>query len=200
MKSVKYNQLESLRGLLAIAVTLIHVQFAVSILTDNFLIQGRSGGNWPVDFFFVLSGFVISYGYGDKINSKNSFYNFVIKRFRRLYPLHIVTLLAFVLIELARYFVEVKYPGTIIRPAFEGSDYKAFVSNLFLTQAFTGDVNSFNGPSWSISVEFYTYFIFGLICLIFKKRLFIYIFLFLLSLIKILSGALSGTFPFEKII
>lgn len=180
----KFNQLESLRGILALCVAIIHVQFAVSIITDNFLIKG-GGGNWPVDFFFVLSGFVISYAYGNEIISKATFSTFIQKRFWRLYPLHLLTLFVFCFIETARYVVEIYLPGTIIRPAFEGSDYIAFLSNLFLIHAFTGDINSFNGPSWSISVEFYTYFLFGMISLFLKNKLFIYIILIVLSFSRI---------------
>ncbi|MDB4238742.1 acyltransferase [Alphaproteobacteria bacterium] len=180
----KFDQLESFRGILALCVSLIHVQFAISILTNNFIIKA-GGGDWPVDFFFVLSGFVISYAYGNKVKSRATFYVFIRKRFWRLYPLHLLTLLIFVFIEAARYIVEFYYPGTIIRPGFEGSDYSAFISNLFLFHAFTGDIGSFNGPSWSISVEFYTYFLFGIVALLFKNRLFIYIILIIFSFLRI---------------
>jgi len=47
-----------------------------------------------VDFFFVLSGFVIAYTY-QNIDSWPAFGKFYKKRFFRLYPLHIIVLLLF---------------------------------------------------------------------------------------------------------
>ena len=65
------------------------------IQNSNFIMNG----GLVVDFFFVLSGFVISLNYLDKINTKNDLIKFQKKRFLRLYPLHILTLLIFVFID-----------------------------------------------------------------------------------------------------
>ena len=54
----KLNHLESLRGIAAITVVLFHWEVN-SILNNNFTKNG-----WiMVDFFFVLSGFIIAYNY-----------------------------------------------------------------------------------------------------------------------------------------
>lgn len=162
---MKLLPLESLRGVAALVVSLLHFQIAQSVLTTNPLVRN---GDLMVDLFFVLSGFVIAYNYMDRISNFQELVDFQSRRFWRLYPLHLMTLLAFFAIELARFVVEERYPGTILTPAFENSTILAFLSNLFLTQSITGHLNTFNAVSWSISTEFYTYLIFGIILLFTK--------------------------------
>ena len=55
-----------------------------------------------VDFFFVLSGFVIALNYQGAIRSGASLLEFQYRRFFRLYPLHLVMLLVFLLLECAK--------------------------------------------------------------------------------------------------
>lgn len=160
--------LESLRGIAAVIVSLLHFQVAQSILTNNPLVRH---GDLMVDLFFVLSGFVIAYNYADKINSLEELISFQKSRFWRLYPLHILTLFIVVGIETARLILGEISPGAISIPTFARSSWDAFISNLFLVQSMTGHVNSFNGVSWSISTEFYTYIIAGLFFLFGKKSL-----------------------------
>lgn len=158
----KISSLDGLRGIAAVVVSLVHMQFSVSILTDNFLVKGA---DWPVDLFFVVSGFVICYAYGDKISNFKGIKNFIYRRFWRLYPLHFITLILLVFFEFARYFLERTIPGTIINPAFSKADFAAFFSNLFLIQVLNGKIHSFNGPSWSISAELIAYLVFVLVAI-----------------------------------
>ncbi|MFL0162071.1 acyltransferase family protein [Aquirufa salirivi] len=159
----KLLPLESLRGIAALVVALLHFQIAKSFFNENFLVKN---GDLMVDLFFVLSGFVIAYNYSGKIGNISELLSFQKKRFWRLYPLHVVTLFAFIAIEISRYYVGIINPASVLKPAFENSGFWAFISNLFLLQSFTGHSGSFNGPSWSISVEFYVYVVFGLFSLL----------------------------------
>jgi peptidoglycan/LPS O-acetylase OafA/YrhL len=152
----KLLPLESLRGVAAILVALLHFQPA-PMLRELLIVRNS---DLMVDLFFVLSGFVISFGYWEKIKSINDVVAFQKKRFLRLYPLHFATLLAFVVLECARYVTQLS-----IRPAFENSGLVAFVSHALLVQSFTGHNSAFNAPSWSISTEFYTYFLFAVFLL-----------------------------------
>ena len=56
-----------------------------------------------VDFFFVLSGFVITHAYSRKLQSGREVGAFTLRRFARLWPLHVAVLGAFVALELVRY-------------------------------------------------------------------------------------------------
>lgn len=153
----KILPLESLRGLAAVIVALLHFQPA-PVLKEFVLI--RNGG-LMVDFFFVLSGFVIALNYSAKIATFGDVIAFQTKRFWRLYPLHLFLLLVFLCIEGARYITRISIHG-----AFEKSTLTAFWSHVFLLQSMTGHVSAFNVPSWSISTEFYTYLIFATLVLV----------------------------------
>ena len=159
------SSIEGLRGIAAVTVSLVHMQFAPSFFTENFLVKGAG---WPVDLFFVISGFVICYAYGESILTFKNLTHFSYKRFLRLYPLHLITLVLLVFLEFARYFGEIFSPGTIMTPAFSTSNFSSFISNLFLVHVLTGQIHSFNGPSWSISAEFVTYLTFGAMILVFR--------------------------------
>ena len=89
--------LDSLRGIAALQVLLFHVNN--QLLGDlspiaSYFINGIS----PVAFFFVLSGFVLSYPYFKK-NNNIDYYKFIIKRIFRIYPLYIVILILVVIFQ-----------------------------------------------------------------------------------------------------
>ena len=136
-------------------------------------------------FFSYLSGFVISLNYIEKINSKIDLINFQKKRFLRLYPLHILTLFVFILIEIIKIIVE-NYTNlqTTYAPFTGFNNFYSLVANFFLLHGWYGW--SFNLPSWSISTEFYTYFIFAIAVLNTRYKLSIFILLILLSLLLFL--------------
>lgn len=122
-----------------------------------------------VDFFFVLSGFVIALNYQSRITTVTHLYQFQLRRFLRLYPLHLATLLLFVGIEL------VKWIGQNLgldsnSGAFTNNNFASFVANLFLVQNFFNSAMVWNSPSWSISAEFFTYVVFGFVVLLMARR------------------------------
>ena len=57
--------LETFRGVFALVIVLHHLKINTPIHTSNFI----QNGGLVVDFFFVLSGFIIAYNYLGKINS-----------------------------------------------------------------------------------------------------------------------------------
>ncbi len=173
MKKEKLLYLESLRGFAALIVALYHGNLMFS---DSFLeIPLINHGYVMVDFFFVLSGFVIAYNYADCILKWRDVMTFQTKRFLRLYPLHIITFFVFVGIESAKYIFETRAGIVANNPAFSQNDWSAVFGNLFLTHSFTENDMTFNDPSWSISAEFYTYLLFAVVFLIIQKPLFRFI-------------------------
>ncbi len=62
-----------------------------------------------VDFFFVLSGFVIALNYQHKIRTFGNLVNFQSRRFLRLYPLHFLMLMVFLGIALIKYVGETRF-------------------------------------------------------------------------------------------
>ncbi len=156
-----FDSLESMRGIAALTVVLLHMP---PLLSERYIPAFVDNGFLMVPFFFVLSGFVIHRNYFDVIEDRWTFLRFIFLRIGRLYPVHLVFLLVWLAAEFVRYGASHLYglhaPGTV---PFRENSPLAFVENLFLVQAlgFTNDGGTFNGPSWSISVEFYTYTIFA---------------------------------------
>lgn len=160
----KLLPLESLRGIAALSVAVFHMDIGShlnNVFTDHAWLM--------VDFFFVLSGFVIALNYQERITSFADLGRFQKKRFWRLYPLHLLMLLVFVCIELAKFVAERKFGLEANTAAFSVNDFPSFVANLLLLQNWVSTTVTFNYPSWSISSEFYTYALFGLIVLVTRR-------------------------------
>lgn len=165
---MRFRAVDTFRGLAAIMVILFHLQH-LDLLAGNMFI---TKSDIFVDFFFVLSGFVITHSNYDKLTDLASIKPFAIKRFKRLYPLHLFTLLLVLLFETFRFGVN-RNVMPLTNPVFaEDKTFLSFLSNLTLTQSLgLFDRVTWNAPSWSISVEFYTYIFVALCLVLFRKNL-----------------------------
>lgn len=164
----KILELESLRGLAALLVVLFHLPKWNPILDINLI----NNSYLMVELFFVISGFVIFKAYSERITSWFDLLKFQFLRFGRLYPLHLLFLLIFLGLEIMKFIGVSRYGLDKTRvPPFSMNNAAEFIEHIFLLQAVLPYSNTatFNAPSWSISVEFYTYIIFGLIILLFKR-------------------------------
>ncbi len=136
------------------------------------------------------------HAYGQKSLDFLRFKRFLISRTFRIFPLHIVMLIFFIFLEILKYIAGLK-GYNFSTPAFSGNNTpSAILPNLFLIEEWLGKpgtgTRSFNTPTWSISIEYYTYLIFGSILLFIpgiKKYLFI--FLSILSFV-----ALENHYPY----
>src|ERR1700712_5311646 len=158
----RFRALDGWRGLCALLVALHHIEVHGWIYWQP-LIRNA----WLfVDFFFVLSGFVIAHAYGSRLGDTGGLKDFVRRRLGRLYPLHIAMLTALVLFELVHLAMGQVHPLAGERAAFvaDRSPF-AVLTNIFLVQAMgLHDSETWNGPAWSISAEFYTYLLFAGVC------------------------------------
>jgi peptidoglycan/LPS O-acetylase OafA/YrhL len=106
-----------------------------------------------VAFFFVLSGFVLTWG----SNPERSRSNFYLRRFARIYPSHFVVWLA-----------------VLVLPIVSGPrDLPEAVLNLTLLQAWSWrlvDVFSMNGVTWSLSCEMFFYAIFPFVAVATRRH------------------------------
>ncbi|WP_133136464.1 acyltransferase family protein [Legionella rowbothamii] len=173
LKANRFVVLDSFRGLCALSVVLFHLHVPYSATEFNFF----RNSHLFVEFFFVLSGFVLFHTYRNTLANYHDFNPFIFKRIFRLYPLHFFMLAIFILFECGKWFAEMKglnFNGS----AFSGRNaLKEIVPNLLLLQSWfnSADPLSFNGPSWSISAELYVYMFFAAI-LILNRKLSLYLF------------------------
>lgn len=136
-----FHTLDTLRGVAAINVAIFHYHWNVG-----------KGSYLAVDFFLVLSGFVLAHTYLHG-RSSTSAVGFISHRLARLYPLHVFTLLTFLL---AYYLTKQEMPS------YQDGNLMTFLENLTLTQ--NVGINrhglNWNYPAWSISVEFWVNILF----------------------------------------
>jgi peptidoglycan/LPS O-acetylase OafA/YrhL len=174
----RFYSLDVLRGLAALSVVFWHWQFLafheldpgsevmeqLPFYASLFLFYER--GWLAVDLFFVLSGFVFHWLYSQDISARVlSGRNFFVLRFSRLYPLHLLTLLAVAGGQATVYAIRgshYQYPW---------NDLVHFFMNLGLISSWGFENGySFNGPVWSISVEVFLYLSFFAVYRVFRPR------------------------------
>ncbi|MGB7755314.1 MAG: acyltransferase [Salinisphaera sp.] len=148
---VPIPSLTAIRGLFAIWVVLFHYKREFDSIPARLILDQ---GYLAVDMFFVLSGFILSHVYADALLEKRTTASdFFIRRVARIYPLHLISLLAVT----ALYLVGHHYG--FIDDA--GEDLKEFWSHLALAHAWGASEDvALNVPSWSISAEFIAYTLF----------------------------------------
>jgi peptidoglycan/LPS O-acetylase OafA/YrhL len=103
-----------------------------------------------VDFFFILSGFVIGLTYSESVNNAGEILVFLQKRIARIYPMHILTLGIFIIPTIL---------GFSAHP--EKWNSYSLISELLLIQSWPVHAPlPYNFVSWSISVEWAMYLLF----------------------------------------
>ncbi|WP_081733783.1 acyltransferase family protein [Methylomonas sp. 11b] len=155
----------SLRGVAAVLVVFFHIReisYDKGAALDSVTSFFSMGYLW-VDFFFILSGYILSYVYASlflldyKSNLIKSFY---VARFSRVYPLHFFTLILYLFLEWSFYS---NRPEVVGMP---GVSFESLVASLLLIQGWSlSDLTlaPLNSPAWSISTEMACYLLFPFI-------------------------------------
>lgn len=150
-----YELLDGLRGVAALLVICYHIfeGFATSPLDQHF-----NHGYMAVDFFFILSGFVIGYAYDDRWKTTLTLKGFFKRRLIRLHSMVIMG----ALLGAVSYCIQgsVKWDGTQVPFTMV---LIALLLNLFLLPVVPGtgadvrgnnEMYPLNGPSWSLFFEY----------------------------------------------
>lgn len=156
LETKRFYVLDAFRGLSALLVFLYHMPEHSFLTKNSFVVNS----GFFVDLFFILSGFVIYHNYKDKDFNYNYSKYFIRRRFNRLVPLHIYTLLILVLLEVIK-LLTLSYIDYTDLP-FTTHNFSNLLPQLFLlnsTPFFTGF--QWNGPNWSVSAEVISYIIFA---------------------------------------
>ncbi len=150
-----YELLDGLRGVAALVVLWYHVFEAYATSPVD---QRLNHGYLAVDFFFILSGFVIGRAYDDRWGRQMGCRAFFLRRLVRLHPMVVFG----AVLGLAAYCIQgcVRWDGTHVTA---GAIAIAFLLNLLLLPVIPGaaaDVRGnnemfpLNGPSWSLFFEY----------------------------------------------
>ena len=157
------HSLTPLRGIAALWVVLFHIDVSLYYRDLGALLPRDSTGIiargylW-VDFFFLLSGFIIAHAYGDRLQAPNragAISEYLWARFARIYPLHLFTLL---LLVIATPVIAGFFPQVVDGSWKTYFAWSAIPSQLFFTNAMNQhEYLSWNMVSWSIGAEWWTY-------------------------------------------
>jgi peptidoglycan/LPS O-acetylase OafA/YrhL len=123
-----------------------------------------------VDFFFVLSGFVLAHVYLPKLRAgRFDYWNFLVRRVGRVYPLHVLTLAATIALSIIGARLGVDYTVWNLGEWMtlpKGEILRGLFAHLTMIHAW-GSTKAllFNLPSWSISAEWFAYLLFPVFAL-----------------------------------
>jgi peptidoglycan/LPS O-acetylase OafA/YrhL len=164
----RFVVLDTWRGIAACVVALFHLEAYSHLLGTPVL----GSAYLMVDFFFVLSGFVIAANYQQRLLDGFGLGRFLLLRLGRLYPLHFFMLAVGVGLKLALMLASVDSsiaPEAPFSTPNEAPD--TILANLLLIQSLhVYGFYTWTGQAWSISTEFYTYVLFAACLVVLRKR------------------------------
>lgn len=156
-----YYSLQIARALAALGVVLTHIAGPMSVekyfgysVVENYLSFGTHG----VEFFFVLSGFIIYNVHKEHISKPSFLIEYIKKRFIRIYPIYFIIFLFIYLLAIIT-----KQESVL------NLDYLSIIKALFLFSDFPVPIL---GVAWTLEYEIFFYAIFALLII---HRYFIFI-------------------------
>ncbi len=149
-----FQTMNGLRGIAALTIAALHFGLSAPLKLQYASIA--------VDFFFVLSGFVISYSYDERLKHNLSFKEFLVIRLVRLYPLYIAGTIIMILVPVLSYLSKgyvikenIAYinsiPYALLMLPAPPSSYEAI-----------GYLYPLNAPAWSLFFEIVANIIYAL--------------------------------------
>ena len=131
---MRFEALDGWRGLTAVLVVLFHIY----VLHSLFMLEWLRYMAPILEFFFIVSGFVMALGFGDKVTDTKSFIGYLVRRGGRIWPMHLAMLALLLLIPLLRFVLQT--PGDL----FSGKlSLEALPAQVFLLQTWT--------PEWALT-------------------------------------------------
>jgi peptidoglycan/LPS O-acetylase OafA/YrhL len=163
----RLHGIDAARGLAALSVMIFHWPHLLHLGTHlntqlpwpGALKMIYSYGWLAVDFFFALSGFVFFWLYEQPIRTRAlSPWGFAVLRLSRLYPLFLISLVAVALLQ-------IRFTALSGHPfIYAHNDALHFLAQIFMFPSVEFDhLETFNGPTWSITIEICLYAIFYLL-------------------------------------
>ena len=170
VRSGEIKALTGLRIIAAVWVVLFHFRPMLRDAAPGFsdaLAPVLNCGAQGVDLFFILSGFVLTWNYLDRMGPKwsaRATVRFLWLRLARVWPVYLVTLhLA------ALWIIFTLYVGHVPSPDVDRLNAISYVRQVMMVQLWFQpyfDDSSWDGPAWSISAEWLAYLLFGLLVVV----------------------------------
>lgn len=165
-EEARFFELDILRGLAAILVVVFHYKHFLLSDTEMFdyahlpfgvvLAPVYVYGQYFVELFFAISGYVFFWLYGDAVAHRRlSARSFFTARFARLYPLYLAMLVAAAVLQSTYSAI---HGAPFIYKHNTAGDF--VLSLVMIQQWLPGAEQTWNGPSWSLSVELFLYIAF----------------------------------------
>lgn len=195
------NNLTALRGIAAIMIVLLHFHLWYGAIVPESVNPFMDKLYLMVDWFFMLSGFVMCYVYQDVFSQslkRHELRRFILLRLARIYPLHFVTLMAHIIL----------WGLHVYTNTFESLDFMrkytyqaaAIPAQLFFIDGIgLFDFAIWNTPAWSLSAEWWSYVLFPFVLFLVSrigKLSMIVLPVVILSLWCLLEFKLAATQPF----
>jgi peptidoglycan/LPS O-acetylase OafA/YrhL len=172
-----YALLDGLRGVAALLVVWYHI-FEGYAFAGGTMITTVNHGYLAVDFFFMLSGFVVSYAYDDRLGKSLTLKNFFKRRLIRLHPMVVMG----AIVGLIAYCIQgcVQWDGTqvsvtnilislllgmLLIPVFPGAAHDVRGN---------GEMFPLNGPGWSLFFEYIGNILYALFIRRFSNKVLIF--------------------------
>lgn len=188
-----YDILDGLRGVAAVMVVIFHI--FETFTGGNHLVQVINHGYLAVDFFFVLSGFVIGYAYDDRWG-KMTLKGFFKRRLIRLHPMIIAGMIVG---AIGFYFSAsaIVFPGISQVPVWKlllvmAIGFTLIPVPLSMDIRGWGEMHPLDGPAWSLFFEYIGNLLYGLFIRKFSKTL-LAIFVFIFGCILVHYAVTSPT-------
>ena len=148
MQTKKLKLIQVFRGFAAVLVLLFHITSNVKVIFPgkDFLLGTFTFGASGVDFFFVLSGFIITYS-SLKLIEAGKLGQYTTHRIIRVYPIYWIIFIGYLLPH-------------IFFPQFYSTVYPISYNNILPALLLLPNHNMINGVSWTLSFELYFYLAF----------------------------------------
>lgn len=150
----RFDSLTALKGLF-ILIIVLHNSFLIQPLFDS--VPGVAfirlfGGDLGNSMFFILSGFLMSIGYRERIGQGQiSFGSYLSRRIQKFYPLYLITNAAALLVGIIQYGVSV-------------INLKKIAFTLLIQSGGMTQDGPYNSPTWFLGALFVCYVVFYFVC------------------------------------
>ena len=169
--------LDAMRFVAALTVMLVHYE----LIMGHFVLYGTASTS-ALSWFFVLSGFILSYTY-PTVQGSASYKRYYLHRVIRIFPVYLLAVLVSSLFVSTAYlnvgeafFTEVNRPFVLRYDLPEPLDVSFWTMATFRHLTFTQSLSNietlnlvFNGPLWSLVLEMYFYLCFPALLILLRK-------------------------------